>query len=210
MGGGHAKRRRMTTKAALLAKADLRRELRARVAQVYPRDGHGEARREAHSQAIRAALRGHPAWRKARMICAFLPLGSEPRIAPLWEEESEAAFCFPRPRGEELELVKISGPELLRRADWKMNLPELDTAPVLPLEAVDLLLVPGIAFALDGGRLGRGGGYYDRLLARKSPGTLAVGVCFGAQIVGDLPRELHDLRVDAIVTEQGALDLHNS
>jgi 5-formyltetrahydrofolate cyclo-ligase len=76
--------------------------------------------------------------------------------------------------------------------------------PVLEPERVALALVPGVAFDSAGGRLGRGGGYYDRLLAR-SPRPFAIGVCFGFQVVPAVPMEAHDVRVDAVVSERGWL-----
>ncbi len=84
-----------------------------------------------------------------------------------------------------------------------MALPELAAASTVPLSAVDLLLVPAVAFTRAGARLGRGGGFYDRLLAQKGPGTKAWGVCFEMQIVEAIPCEPHDREVDAIVTEVG-------
>jgi 5-formyltetrahydrofolate cyclo-ligase len=66
------------------------------------------------------------------------------------------------------------------------------------LKHLDLILVPGLAFGLDGHRLGRGKGFYDRLLAvLHGP---ACGVAFDEQIVSVLPVEPHDLRLNCILT----------
>ena len=65
---------------------------------------------------------------------------------------------------------------------------------------IDLLLIPGLAFDVRGGRLGRGGGYYDRLLAtRAGGGAVAIGVCFEFQRVNRLPLAPHDALVDGII-----------
>jgi 5-formyltetrahydrofolate cyclo-ligase len=72
--------------------------------------------------------------------------------------------------------------------------------PVDPA-SVDVVVVPGLAFAEDGGRLGQGGGWYDRFLARARDGCVAIGVCFDAQVVLDLPVADHDVPVDVVVTE---------
>lgn len=66
----------------------------------------------------------------------------------------------------------------------------------------DLLIVPGVAFGRDGARLGRGGGHYDRLLARSS-GYISIGVAFDIQLVDELPAEPHDRRADIVVTPNG-------
>lgn len=75
-------------------------------------------------------------------------------------------------------------------------------SPTLAPEAVAAVLVPGVAFDRDGGRLGYGGGYYDRLLPRL-PAARRVGVCLEAQLVPAVAVEAHDQRVDAVVTEAG-------
>ncbi len=67
-----------------------------------------------------------------------------------------------------------------------------------------LWLIPGVAFDLRGNRLGRGGGYYDRLLAG-AEGT-RVGVAFEWQLVQEIPTAGHDVRVHGIVTEKRWLD----
>lgn len=77
------------------------------------------------------------------------------------------------------------------------------TDPVAPGD-VDVVVVPGLAFTPDGRRLGQGGGWYDRFLARCRPGCAVVGVCFDGQIVDDVPTEAHDRRVDWIVTPTAA------
>jgi len=67
----------------------------------------------------------------------------------------------------------------------------------------DLLLVPGVAFDLRGGRLGRGGGYFDRALGEMGEGgPISLGVGFEFQLVEEVPREPHDRSVGAILTER--------
>ena len=66
-----------------------------------------------------------------------------------------------------------------------------------------LWLVPGISFDAQGGRLGRGGGFYDRLLARVSGPN--IGLAFHCQLVDTVPREIHDVLMEWIVTEKGVV-----
>ena len=66
---------------------------------------------------------------------------------------------------------------------------------------IDLVIVPGVAFDRDGNRLGRGKGYYDRLLPR-IPSAYKVGICFPFQIVEEVPAEPFDIRMDEIITQQ--------
>jgi 5-formyltetrahydrofolate cyclo-ligase len=104
-------------------------------------------------------------------------------------------------RGEPLRFREASDPE--------GHVPDaagiLAPPPDAPEATPDLILAPLLAFDRFGGRLGYGGGYYDRTLAvlRAGPGVVAVGVGFAAQEVGEVPREAHDQFLDAICTEIG-------
>ena len=84
--------------------------------------------------------------------------------------------------------------------------PSVD-APVTPLEAGDLVVVPGLAFDSEGNRLGHGKGYYDRAFASgtgESP--MLVGFGYEFQVVDDVPHGERDRRMDAIVTERAVRD----
>jgi 5-formyltetrahydrofolate cyclo-ligase len=70
--------------------------------------------------------------------------------------------------------------------------------PVVPLNRLDLALVPGLGFDARGGRLGRGKGHYDRLLAGFA--GMKTGVAFDFQILPEVPREPHDIALNAVVT----------
>jgi len=72
----------------------------------------------------------------------------------------------------------------------------------MPIELVDLVIVPGVAFDTDGHRLGRGGGYYDRFLGQMGFGGRCIGLCFDCQIVDAVPRLEHDVVMDYIATER--------
>lgn len=67
---------------------------------------------------------------------------------------------------------------------------------------IDLVIVPGIAFDVQGNRLGRGGGHYDRFLAKLRPEAVKVAIAFDAQIVDQVPTHTHDVPVDIVVTER--------
>lgn len=178
-------------------------EIRAQMVAALRSARRDDAGRRSASEAICAAIRRHAAWTDARLIAAFFPLPSEPQIAPLWESAGSHGFCFPRVRGTDVELIRIDDPDLLRRADWKLALDELAASPIVAPDAVDLFLVPGLAFTAAGLRLGRGGGYYDRLLSRRAPASTALGVCFHKLLIAHIPHEPHDQSVTAVITERG-------
>ena len=104
-------------------------------------------------------------------------------------------------------VVERDAPMLFRR--WSPGEPlELDEAGVpapFPLAATvvpDLILTPLLAFDRNGGRLGQGGGYYDRTFAAMSE-VLRVGFAYAGQEVENLPVELHDIRLHGVLTERG-------
>ena len=69
----------------------------------------------------------------------------------------------------------------------------------IKIKEVDVFLVPGVAFTPSGKRLGRGGGYYDKLLS-KYPNRLKIGITFNERIMQDLPTESHDISMDYVFT----------
>jgi 5-formyltetrahydrofolate cyclo-ligase len=80
------------------------------------------------------------------------------------------------------------------------------TGPEVPLHALELVVVPALAFDRQGYRLGWGGGYYDRVLAELPARAVTVGVGFAFQVVDELPREPHDLPVMRVLTPSGACE----
>ncbi len=69
--------------------------------------------------------------------------------------------------------------------------------------ALDAILVPGVAFSLDGGRIGMGGGFYDRYLETVRPDIPRVGIAYHWQIVPQLPLLFHDIPMTHLATDQG-------
>ena len=78
---------------------------------------------------------------------------------------------------------------------WGLRQPRIDAPVVVP----EVLFMPLVGFTAKGDRLGQGGGYYDRFLAAH-PQTIAIGMAWDVQEVAELPTELHDMRLSAIVT----------
>jgi 5-formyltetrahydrofolate cyclo-ligase len=76
--------------------------------------------------------------------------------------------------------------------------------PEIDIKKLDLIFVPGVAFDIKKGRIGYGGGFYDRVLVKIK--TFKIGVAFSFQIFEKLPLEAHDQRVDLIITEQGLIE----
>lgn len=149
------------------------------------------------SQKIRATLESWERWAGIRTLCAYAALASEPDVLTPWPEGK--VVLLPRVDGQRLVLHEIAGPAMLRRGAFGVLEPG-DECPGREPKA-DVILVPGMAFDRSGGRLGRGKGYYDRLL--ESFEGVRVGVCFEEQVVEAVPSEPHDKRLDFLLTPAG-------
>jgi 5-formyltetrahydrofolate cyclo-ligase len=147
--------------------------------------------------------------REPRLIAGYRALGGEIDPEPLLMRLVAAGLplCLPvaAERSEEGLWFRLWRPqEPLVRGPFGAQEP----AAAAPLVVPDLVLTPLLAFDRRGGRLGRGGGYYDRTLERLgAAGVWAVGLAFAEQEVEDVPLEPHDIRLDGVLTEQGAVAL---
>lgn len=180
-------------------KAVLRRAVRRRLVGL-PAD-----EREQRSGRIVRRIVELPAWRAARRVLLFAPLPTEPDLDALWRDGVLAGkqVAYPRVEGTAVRLYFVAGLDELEPTRWGLREPPARPARAADLGDIDLVLVPGLAFDAAGGRLGRGGGYYDRLLAHREPArTRLVGVCFAFQrAVEALPWAAHDVGMDSVCTD---------
>ncbi len=106
------------------------------------------------------------------------------------------------PNTGEARLLKIDDPSAdLRRGRSGTMEPDPNRCKEVPLECIDIAILPGLAFDEKGGRLGGGDGTYDRLLPKLPITTRKVALTLEDQILGQLPMEPHDRHVDIIITE---------
>jgi 5-formyltetrahydrofolate cyclo-ligase len=149
-------------------------------------------------------------------VCAYAAFRSEANPLPLvlrcWELGDVVAA--PRMSDGAMELRVVRNPSDWRPGRWGVPEPDPSVTEALPLERPpDVVLVPGLAFHPDGSRLGYGGGYYDRFYAAElSLGHDAIqwiGFAWSMQLATEpLPRESHDLKLDALATEEAVIWLH--
>ncbi|MFO1188560.1 MAG: 5-formyltetrahydrofolate cyclo-ligase [Alphaproteobacteria bacterium] len=141
------------------------------------------------------------------VVAAYWPRGDEvdtrPLLAALLARGIVCALPVVERRGSPL-VFRRWGPDQAL-AEGAFGIPE--PMPAAPVVVPTVVVVPLLAFDRAGHRLGSGGGYYDRTLAllREQGKVMAVGVGYAAQEVACLPAELHDQRLDWIVTEKGAI-----
>ncbi len=158
------------------------------------------------SRAIARRVRDLSAWRAARVVFLYAPIRGEVDPASLARDAWARGLtvAYPRVAGPGwLAFHRVGVPAALAPGVMGIPEPRADEATLIPVAAADVILVPGVAFSLSGDRLGWGGGYYDALLAARPGAAIAVGLAYAFQIVSGLPREAHDRRVDALVTERG-------
>jgi len=133
-------------------------------------------------------------YQDAKAVMAFVGMNSEP--------DTDALFALIAADGKRLLLPRVEGRDLVVcDGDTPMEVSKFGvqepTGPALPLDVVDFVIVPGLAFTKDGDRLGYGGGFYDGFLPRvNAPHS---GVCFREQIVDELPMHERDFRVQQVV-----------
>lgn len=136
---------------------------------------------------------------RAGLILAFAPLPDEVSLWPLLESiAARGQLALPRVDGSRLSLFRVPHLTSLRAGPFRLLEPGPGALPVSAAE-VGVALVPGLAFTRTGARLGRGKGFYDRLLALLPATTPRIGVCYACQIVDSLPLEEHDMPVDEVV-----------
>lgn len=116
-----------------------------------------------------------------------------------WKDEK--ILLLPVVKGDDLELHRYTGKQDLVVGAYQIEEPtgELFTR----YEEIEIALVPGISFDKEGNRLGRGRGYYDRLLPKLS--SYNIGICFDFQISEKVPCESFDRKMDAVLSERGWL-----
>lgn len=182
------------------AKADLRRRLRG----LRPR-----LSRDHPDAAVRAASLAPAALIGQGVVAGYVPIGGEFDPRPVMRRfvEAGARLVLPAVR------VRAGDLEFLAWAEGEPLAPDALGVPA-PLAASErlrpeLILAPLIAFDRTGGRLGQGGGYFDRAIASlRAQGSLkVVGLAFAGQEVAQTPCEAHDARLDAILTEAGYFEV---
>jgi 5-formyltetrahydrofolate cyclo-ligase len=184
-------------------KEELRRQARARVREMSS---------DAREQASRAACDLFLAQRifaEARSVLLYMPLRDEVDVRLIMERATSGGKFVALPRflpetgnygacfvGDE---PLVAGP---------FGAFEPSPSNPVPLNQLDLIVVPGVAFDLRGRRLGRGKGFYDRLLSATS--GVKCGICFEEQLLPEIPVEPHDLGVDFLATPTRWVDCRGS
>lgn len=137
--------------------------------------------------------------RNPATVVGFLAMGDEIDMTPLVAAHPDIRFALTRTApGVTLTVHPFDAPRETHRFGFEQPAAGVEEIGV---DEIDVVLVPGLAFAADGRRLGRGAGYYDRFLAGVD--AVKVALTTSDRIRGDIPREPHDILMDWIATEEG-------
>jgi len=184
------------------AKAALRRSMRARLQRL------SAAERAAGATLTCQRVRAQDFWKSAKTVLLFAPLPDEVDVWFLATAALAEGKNVALPRFHALEnryaaaLVTDLERDLVAGA-FGIREPEPGCAEI-PLATIDLALVPGLAFDATGRRLGRGKGFYDRLLS--GFGGIKCGVSLAEQMVAEIPAEEHDVRMGVVITGSKELE----
>jgi 5-formyltetrahydrofolate cyclo-ligase len=175
----------------MTGKSDLRRFFRENPAEGDP-------------VALCRNIQEHPWFREAETVMAFAALGGEPDLDPVLSEILRLGKTLVLPRcGKKGHMTahRVWDLSELRSGAYGIREPAED-APVVPNHEIQLILVPGVAFDKQGGRLGRGAGYYDRFLENYH--GRAMGVCYETALT-KIPMEPWDRPMDGVTTDHNTI-----
>nr|WP_153864850.1 MULTISPECIES: 5-formyltetrahydrofolate cyclo-ligase [Myxococcaceae] len=157
---------------------------------------------------VQSRFLASPYYQKARTVALYAPIrGEVPTrdilIAALADEK---VVCYPlsHVHGRILSFRAITSESELEPGRLGVREPN-SASELVPVDQIDLFVVPGLGFTRDGKRLGRGGGYYDATLRAASARSRRVGLAFSDQVVNVLPTNQDDVDMDLVVTESESL-----
>ncbi len=192
---------------------DLVREEKRRLRQIALERRRNLPDRWERSLRIWETIFRMPQFHQAQTIACYVALPEEVQteigLRRILEEGKR--LVIPYCNGSDLELCRIFSLDEVSPGHWGIGEPKeelrQDPARKVAAEEVDLFVVPGVAFDRQGGRLGFGKGYFDRLLRRARESACRVGICFACQLFDKLPLLPHDVRMNILATEEETLHL---
>lgn len=152
-------------------------------------------------------IQSHHSWKKATTILLYTPMTYEPDLLSFLSDpkNSRRRFVFPRVHKKELYLYEWNPESSWLLGRFGLREPNPQQCSLVPVEKIELALIPGLAFDKKGGRLGHGHGFFDRLLSHPRWKACKLGIAWSWQIASEIPQEHFDVPMDFIVTP---LEIH--
>jgi 5-formyltetrahydrofolate cyclo-ligase len=162
-----------------------------------------EEERSRAGELIQASLTVLPAFAAAETVALYADFRGEVPTGGIIRQALSQGMNVVLPAVERGGLVFRQIPVESRLVKGKYGILEPDgECPPFPLERIDLFVIPGVAFDLQGHRVGYGRGYYDRALHRFESNGKFIGVCYDFQLVELIAGEPHDVIMDTVITER--------
>jgi len=155
--------------------------------------------RAKRSRRIQEILINSKEFLSAKVIGAYYAFGSEVNTDLIIDKARALGkkVALPSVEGKSISFYELSSGRYLVKGRFGI----MEPLPYGPVDKIDLLVVPGIAFDKKGHRLGYGKGYYDNFLSKKK--SFSIGLAYSFQLVDELPAGRNDRKIDAITTEDG-------
>jgi len=152
------------------------------------------------SETVMRGVEALPEFQRARVVLLYWSMADEVQTHAFVERwYKEKTLLLPCVDGDDLRLRQYTGPECMVAGE-QFGIGEPTGEEYTALDAVELIVVPGVAFDRQNNRMGRGRGFYDRLL-KSTPNAVKVGVAYDFQILDSIPVEPHDVKMDRVITE---------
>lgn len=176
-----------------------------RAAMLERRRQISTADRAAWGRSAQSGLLSTPEYAAANVLALYSPVRDEVPTDEIFRAAREAGkrVAYPRVAAAGLEFVEVSDLDGLRLG--RFGILEPVGASPLPLAAIDLMVIPGVAYDLEGFRLGYGKGCYDRFLHGSDVKPRRVGFCYELQLTASLPVQNHDIAMHLLITESRIL-----
>ena len=152
------------------------------------------------SEAIMQKVEEQPEFADAKVVLLYWSMADEVQTHSFVERwYQKKVLLLPCVDGDDLRLRQYTGPECMVEGE-QFGIGEPTGEEYTKLDSIDLIIVPGVAFDRKGNRMGRGRGFYDRLL-KSTPNAVKVGVAYDFQMLDEIPVEPHDVKMDRVITE---------
>ena len=152
------------------------------------------------SEGIMARVERLPEFREAKVVLLYWSMADEVQTHTFVERwYREKVLLLPCVDGDDLRLRQYTGPECLVAGE-QFGIGEPTGPEYKELDKVELIIVPGVAFDRRNNRMGRGRGFYDRLL-KSTPNAKKIGVAYDFQMLDEIPVEEHDVKMDEVLSE---------
>ena len=195
----------MTTEAFFQQKAAIRQVILEKRKTQDPNE------QAALSRSIAKALLGREEFQKADRVLVYLSkegeVGTDHMLGRAFELGKHVCVPVVDRENGELRISELSGPETrFRLGAFGVREPEEQDLNFVPPDKIDLVVVPGLAFDRQGGRIGYGKGYYDRLLICLGAHVPRIALAFDFQVLDTVPQNETDIRVDVVITEKSMMN----